>query len=177
MGGGYFCLIYRFTGYLAHSDSVNRNSWPEVTLVRTINPQFKSDFVSYVTLIHSQLHFPSCPQFYQQYRRVTGLCPVTLPPLSSAGVFSVHPRFFSGGREDEQCCLISSFGIIAFLLNPSGSQFAASEVWSSIMMGYWPVCCLATGTEANWKDSSCFSMWHFRRLSGTETNVTETVVW
>lgn len=47
---------------------------------------------------------------------------------------------------------------LLFLLNPSVSQFAAREVWSSIMMGYWPVWCLATRTEANRKDGSCFPM-------------------
>ena len=61
--------------------------------------------------------------------RVTGLCPVTLPSLSLAQIqYFQRTSGFLVGREDEQCCLISSIGIMAILLNPSGSQFAASEV-------------------------------------------------
>lgn len=97
-----------------------------------------------------------------------------------------RPPFFSSlvGREDELFCLISRIGAIAFLLNPSVSQFAASEVWSFIMMGYWPVWCLAMRTEGNRKDGSCFPMrssdallavrWNLNWLS--DTNIRKCVL-
>lgn len=133
------------------------------------NSQFKSDFALHIPLIHSLLcstfcwtlrtliQVSICPPILPTITCLTGLCLVTLPSLYLAKLqYFQRALDFLVGREDEQCCLIFSIGIIAFFLNPLGSQFAASEVWSFIMMGYWPVCCLATRTEANWKDSSCF---------------------
>lgn len=55
-------------------------------------------------------------------------CHAAFSFFSQTPVFSENPGFFLVGREDERCCLISSTGIIAFFLNPLGSQFAASEV-------------------------------------------------
>lgn len=93
------------------------------------------------------------------FQWVTGVCPVILQACSWAKGADIV--FFSiGSQENELLCPLTSISNIAFLLNPSGSQFAFIEVWRSVMMAYWPIWYLVVRTEGGWEDSSCLPMWY-----------------